>query len=539
MADLLAGLLVGVVAVPLAIAFAIASGAPPIAGLVTGVVAGAMISMFGGSRFQIGGPTGAFVGLCAAIAHTHGFGGLALASVMGGVLLIALGAFRLGAVVRFIPTPVVVGFTSGIAAIIASTQLRDAFGISQWPAEAPAHVHDRLIAVWDGMGSWNPWAPILAVSVVAIILVFRCYLPRWPGALIAIVGVSGVAIGAGIPVETIAERYGALPMGFPAPSLDVFVDLEIHGFGDLMTKMRELSGAALAVGLLAAIESLLSATVADHMGGDRHDSDMELMAQGAANIAAPLFGGLPATGAIARTATNIRAGARSPVAGLVHAAVLLMVAIAAGPLVQRIPLCALAGVLVVVAWYMSELGRWPRIMRGGRSDALLLPLAFLLTVFVDLAVAVEVGVVLGMFFFVRRMSLSTQARSWCPSELAADAVDPADIPDTVEIIEINGPFFFGIAAELRELIEALEPHHRYAVLRMRSVPFIDATAAASLDDLVRDCRKQGAEVFICGAGEQCAQDLDRHGVTERVGQAHVLPDLPAVLVAIAAAEAAA
>jgi SulP family sulfate permease len=512
LADLLAGLLVGVVAVPLAIAFAIASGAPPIAGLVTGVVAGAMISMFGGSRFQIGGPTGAFVGLCAAIAHTHGFGGLALASVMGGVLLIALGAFRLGAVVRFIPTPVVVGFTSGIAAIIASTQLRDAFGISQWPAEAPAHVHDRLIAVWDGMGSWNPWAPILAVSVVAIILVFRCYLPRWPG---------------------------ALPMGFPAPSLDVVVDLEIHGFGDLMTKMRELSGAALAVGLLAAIESLLSATVADHMGGDRHDSDMELMAQGAANIAAPLFGGLPATGAIARTATNIRAGARSPVAGLVHAAVLLMVAIAAGPLVQRIPLCALAGVLVVVAWYMSELGRWPRIMRGGRSDALLLPLAFLLTVFVDLAVAVEVGVVLGMFFFVRRMSLSTQARSWCPSELAADAVDPADIPDTVEIIEINGPFFFGIAAELRELIEALEPHHRYAVLRMRSVPFIDATAAASLDDLVRDCRKQGAEVFICGAGEQCAQDLDRHGVTERVGQAHVLPDLPAVLVAIAAAEAAA
>lgn len=530
--DLLAGLLVGVVAVPLAIAFAIASGAPPIAGLVTGVVAGGMISAFGGSRFQVGGPTGAFVGLCATIAHTHGLGGLALATLMGGVLLVVLGLLRLGTVIRFIPMPVVVGFTTGIAAIIVSTQLRDVFGLSEWPAEAPAHVHQRLLAVWHGFPSWNPWALIAATVVVAVTVAFRRWLPRWPGALIAIVVVSLAATLGGLPLATIGDRYGNIPRGFPLPSLAIFDDLEIHGIGDLITRLHELSGPALAVGLLAAIESLLSATVADQMGGDRHDSDVELMAQGAANIAVPFFGGLPATGAIARTATNIRAGARSPVAGIVHAGVLFAVALFAGPLVEGIPLAALGGVLLVVAWGMSELGHWPSILRTGRSDALLLPLSFGLTVFVDLTVAVEVGVVLGMFFFVRRMAKSSGARAWIPAEETADAIDPTSVPPDVEIVEIEGPFFFGIALELHEMLRDLEPHHRFAVLRMRRVPFVDATAAAALSALLADCAREGTVVYLCGLRPTCRRDLERAGVLSALPADQVVPDLRTALDAI-------
>lgn len=524
-ADFSAGLLVGIVALPLAIAFAIASGAPPVAGLVTGVVAGVIIALAGGSRFQVGGPTGAFVGLCATTIATYGTAGLALATVMAGILLIVIALLRLGAVIRLIPAPVIIGFTSGIAVVIASTQLRDACGISDWPSQPPGHFHERLSALWAGLSSWNPWALGFCLCTISGMVLLRRLRPTWPGALIVIVVGTVLAQSTTLPLTTIGDRFGVLPGSLPWPSLSVFGGLEIHSLADLLARMSELSGTAFAIGLLAAIESLLSATVADGMGKDRHDSDSELMGQGFANIMVPFFGGLPATGAIARTATNIRAGAVSPLAAAFHALTLLALLLLATPLVRLIPLASLAAVLLVVAWHMSEIHHWGRILRGKHTDAVLLPLTFLLTVFIDLTVAVEVGVVLGMFFFVRRLSNATEIRAWGASESTASLLAPEGLPPEVEVFEVSGPFFFGMTMHLRNLLDGLGPHRRVLVLRMRHVPFVDATAAATLHDLLEDCHEQQRHLILSGVVNRCRVDLQRYGIEQALGANRICPTL--------------
>lgn len=526
--DCSAGILVGVVALPLAIAFAVASGAQPAQGFATAIVAGTLISLLGGSRVQIGGPTGAFVGLCATVVASHGYDGLALATLMAGVLLVFMGLLRLGKAIAFIPAPVVVGFTSGIAVTIASTQLRDAIGLREWPLDNPAHVADRVWAVLQYLGSWSPLALALCLGTVVGIVFLRRISPRLPAALLVLTLFGALAWWLHLDVATIGTRYPVIPAGLPLPRLPQPQEGGTWSLPLLLDRLRELSGPALAIAVLAGIESLLSAMVADSMAKDRHDANTELIAQGIANLSSPLFGGLPATGAIARTATNIRAGARTPIAGLIHAATLLAISLLAAPLVAAIPMACLAGVLLVVAWGMSEFHRWPQLLRLGRSDALLLPLSFLLTVFVDVTVAVEVGVLLGMFFFVKRMIDVTQARKVTQDHTGTWAQSRQD-PD-IEIFEVEGPFFFGTATMLRDLLHELhaQPPH-VLILRVRHVPFIDATAIASLRELLDDCRAQGVILLLADVRPAVSKVLKRSGLTEAIGPDRLHLQLAAAL----------
>ncbi len=528
-ADLFAGLLVGVVALPLAIAFAIASGAPPMAGIITGIIAGALISSCGGSRFQIGGPTGAFVGLCASIVAQYGLAGLALSTLMAGVLLVFFGVFKLGAVIKFIPAPVVTGFTTGIAVIIAATQLRDGLGISLWPTESPVHFHERIMAVFYGIHTWSVAAVMLCLGTVVLTIGLRRFLPRWPGALIAIIM---AALAAGLfqlDVETIGQRFGSLDGSLALPSFHVFADLEIQNSAQLVQTLTDLSGPALAIALLAAIESLLSATVADNMGSDRHDPDSELIGQGIANLVVPWFGGIPATGAIARTATNIRSGARSPLSGIIHAFTLLVIALVAMPLVSLLPMAAMAGVLFVVAWYMSEIRQWGKILRAGKTEALLLLLTFGLTVAIDLTVAIEVGVVLGLFFFVQRLVAHTEIKSLRVSP-DDDLKDIQGADDKIEVFEIDGPFFFGISSHLRDMSAGLSGKHEVLILRMRHVPFVDTTAATALGEMIEETRKRGCEVVLSGVNLKCRNDLMRNNIFKLLEESMVVSSITEALV---------
>ena len=527
--DLFSGILVGVVALPLAIAFAIASGAPPMAGIITGIIAGILISSFGGSRYQIGGPTGAFVGLCATIVAQHGLAGLALSTLMAGVLLVLFGLFRFGAVIKFIPSPVVTGFTTGIAVIIAATQLRDGLGISLWPTVAPVHFHERILAVISGIHTWSASSVILCVGTVIITILFRRFAPRWPGALIAIILAAIATVVFQLPVDTIGQRFGALDGSLGLPSLNVFAGLEIHNTGRFIRVLIDLSGPALAIALLAAIESLLSATVADNMGSDRHDPDSELIGQGIANLVVPWFGGIPATGAIARTATNIRSGAKTPLSGIIHALTLLVIALVAMPLVSLLPMAAMAGVLFVVAWYMSEIGHWPKIIRAGKSEAVLLLLTFGLTVAIDLTVAIEVGVVLGLFFFVQRLSAHSEIKSLriSPDD---DLKDVHTADDRIEIFELDGPFFFGISSHLRDMSSGLSGLHEVLILRMRHVPFVDTTAAIALCDMILETRRCGCEVILSGVNSKCKNDLMRNNIFDILDESMLVTSLSAALV---------
>ncbi len=526
--DLLAGMLVGVVALPLSIGLAIASGCSPAQGLVTAIVGGLLISLLGGSRVQIGGPAGAFVGLCALGVGQFGYGGLALATMMAGALILVMGAARLGRAITYIPIPVVIGFTTGIAVVIASTQLAPVLGVPD-PAKPFPHVHERLGYLWSHREAiaWQSMA--LCAGTIAIILGFRRWSPQAPGALIAVI-VATVAANF-LDVATIHSRFGDLPSGLPAPS---FPDLGLGAawtWSDLINRLRDLSSLALAIALLGAIESLLSAVVADGMSGDRHRSNTELVAQGIANLVTPLFGGMPVTGVIARTSTNIRAGARTPVAGVVHALTVLLAILVAAPLVGRVPLAALAGVLLSVCWYMAEFRHWPHILRAGRSDAFLLPLACGMTVFLDLTWAVVVGVLLAMFFFVRRMAeATTVTRARDRTEEFLTTPLPAD----VEVYEVQGPFFFGAATLLRDLDDQAGDAHRALILRLPQVPFVDATAAFGLRELIASCQRRGSRLILCEVGERAANDLRRHGITGLLGPGGVHPDLAGAVAAVQA-----
>lgn len=535
-ADILAGLLVGVVALPLSMGLAIASGATPEQGLYVAIIGGLLISIFGGSRVQIGGPAGAFVGLCAAAAAGAGIGlfGLSIATFIAGGMVLLMGLMRLGKAITFIPVPVVIGFTTGIAITIASTQLAPMLGLA---AGSQEHVTDRIRVVWANREAAS-WLPAAACAVtMAIILVLRRWKPLLPGAIIAVtvVTVLSVALGLEGSGRDHLSTIGAIPSSPPLPHLPGMYDGQGWSLSawwarltDPAMEWEKIMTLAGTIALLGSIESLLSAVVADGMCGDRHDSNTELIGQGIANLVVPFFGVLPATGVIARTSTNIRAGARSPVAGIVHALVVLLILVALAPLVKHVPNACLAGVLLVVCWYMAELRHWPHILRAGRSDAFLLPLAAGLTVFAGLPIAVFTGVVLAMFFFVRRMSDATQIE-----RRAADSGDEAErapeLPKGVEVYDVRGPFFFGAATLIRDIDSQMGSAPRALILRLRNVPFIDATAAFSLRELHASCRKRGAQLLLSDCHTRPLADLERHGLLAEMGEERIFGSYEAAL----------
>jgi sulfate permease, SulP family len=509
-ADAVAGVTVAMVALPLSMAIATASGATPQSGLFTAIVGGILISALGGSRFQIGGPAGAFIVLLAATVEQHGFDGLLLATMMAGVILLAVGYLRLGTYIKYIPHPVTVGFTAGIAVIIFASQISDLLGLTL-PTKEPSALVPKLSMLAGAIGTIS--APTVAVTAVslAIILILRRTAPKLPGFLIAIMLAAGMAAllaRFGLPISTIGSKFGGIPGMLPAPALPSIS----------FQKIGELLPTALAFALLGGIESLLSAVVADGMTGRRHRSNCELVAQGFANIGAALFGGVTATGAIARTATNIRAGARTPIAGIVHSLVLLALMLVAAPLASYIPLAALASVLAVVAWNMAEKDAFIGILRRSRGDALVLLATFLLTVFRDLTEGIAVGVVLGSVIFMHRMAQLVQVETDEPL-IQEDEADQAGAPayegvggrDTL-VYRINGPFFFGAASEVAQVLERIGQYPKAFVLDLSGVPFVDSTAAHALQAFVQKARREGASVQIAAASPAVRRVLIEHGL---------------------------
>ena len=501
--DLMAGLTVSIVALPLSMALAIASGASPAVGLHTAIIAGFLISMLGGSRVQVGGPTAAFIPVVFGVIAKYGYDGLVMATLMAAVMLILAGLMRLGTLVKYMPQPVITGFTAGIAVSIFSSQIKDLFGldIATLPAEFFARWHSYLTHA----GSINPAAAALALATLALLIALRRYRPNWPAFLIAVILATLVTLLFKLPVETIVSRFGPIPRELPLPHLPAF---------DL-ARMRELLPSAFTIAFLGAVESLLSAVVSDGMIDGRHRSNCELVAQGIANGASALIGGLPATGAIVRTATNVRAGARSPVAGMAHAVFILIFMVAAAPLANRVPLPAMAALLLIVAWNMSEIERIRQLMRSPIGDRLVLLVTFVLTVTVDLTVAVEVGVVLAAFLFMYRMSEIVELESHVGLvEHDQDDFDrprPKDqwatLPEDVEAYRVSGPLFFAVANRIDDVLRAFGRPPRVFILRLRQVPLIDATGATAIGNLVARCRRQGIALIFTGLQPQPARIL--------------------------------
>jgi SulP family sulfate permease len=511
--DALAGIVVGVVALPLAIAFAIASGVRPEQGIYTAIIAGFLISAFGGSRVQIGGPTGAFVVIVAGVIAEFGYPGLAVATLMAGCFLVIMALARLGDVIRFIPYPVTVGFTSGIALIIAAGQVGDALGLDI--DAVPAAFLEKAIVYAHHISSLKPAAVAMFVLTIAIIQLWSRVPSRVPGPLVALVATTALAYVFGFDIDTIHSRFGDVPNSLPSFRL-----LEIDW--DLAPR---LVSPAISIALLAAIESLLSAVVADGQIGGRHRSNAELLAQGIANIASALFGGIPATGAIARTATNVRNGGRSPIAGIVHAGTLLVILLVAGSWAALIPMATLAGILMVVAYNMSEWRAFLQLLRAPRSDVLVLATTFLLTVAVDLTVAIQVGVGLASLLFMRRMAEVTQVKPIRDivhyEEGEPDEGDAQVVPANVEVFEINGSFCFGAARKFTETLLASQSAPRIVILRMRHVLAMDATGLHALENVSTRLRRRGTSLFLSGVHAQPLMVLERSGAIERIGENHL------------------
>lgn len=521
--DAVAGVVVGVVALPLAIAFGIASGVNPEQGLYTAIVAGFLISALGGSRVQIGGPTGAFIVLVYQIVQTHGYAGLAIATLMAGALLVAMGLARLGTVIQFVPYPVTVGFTSGIALLIAASQGRDLLGLRM--ESVPADFLEKLAAFAAHAETWNPWAVAIGLGTGAIVWFWPLLSRRVPSPLIGLLAATAAVALFDLPVETIGTRFGSVPTALPTPSVPTIE----------WSELADLVQPAIAIALLAAIESLLSAVVADGMLETRHRPNVELVAQGVANLASPLFGGIPATGAIARTATNVKAGGRTPVAGMVHAVVLLGILLFFGEQAARIPMAALAGILLVVAWNMGEWEHFVHLFRSPRSDVAVLLTTFVLTVLVDLTVALQAGIVLAALLFLRRMATTAEAR-YVTGSLAEteDPDDPLaiarrDVPPGVEVFEVRGALFFGAATKFRDALGSVEATPRVLILRLRHVLSIDATGLRAIDVLLGECRRKGTALVLSGVHAQPLVALERSGLLERIGPENTLPDIDAAL----------
>lgn len=529
MRDLMAGVIVGIVALPLAIAFGIASGVSPEKGIITAVIAGFVVSLLGGSRVQIGGPTGAFIIIVYGIVQEYGEAGLLVATLMGGVLLVLMGLFRLGTVIKFIPYPIIVGFTSGIAVTIFTTQVADILGLDFGGEKVPGDFIEKWALYFRHFDTVNWWNTLVAVLSIAIIALTPKFLRRIPGSLVAIVAMTAAVWAlrryAGIDtIDTIGDRF-TISSQLPAAALPA-LDWEA---------VRNLFPVAVTIALLGAIESLLSATVADGVIEDRHDSNTELIAQGAANLLTPLFGGIPATGAIARTMTNINNGGRTPVAGIIHAVVLLLILLLLMPLAQYIPMASLAGVLAVVAYNMSGWRTFKALLRNPRSDVAVLLITFFLTVVFDLTIAIEVGLLIACVLFMKRVMETTEI------SVIRDEIDPSagtdmtlheehlTVPEGVEVYEINGPYFFGIATKFEELMAQMGDRPKVRVIRMRKVPFIDSTGLHNLTTLCDMSRREKIEVVLSGVNEKVRVALERAGIIDMLGAENVCPNIHVAL----------
>lgn len=510
-ADAIAGLTVAIVALPLSMAIAIASGASPAQGLYTSIIGGFLVSALGGSRFQIGGPAGAFIVLVAATVQTHGMDGLILATILSGILLTLIGFFRLGDYIKFIPYPVTVGFTAGIAAIIFASQIKELLGLTLGIAE-PGPFLEKLPVLWASLPTLDRTTVTLSMATIAVIAALKKLRPHWPGMLIAVAGAGAAAAFLDLQVSTINSQFGGIPSVLPLPALPEIT----------LARIQAVLPNAFAFALLGSIESLLSAVVADGMTGRRHRSNCELVGQGIANFASGLFGGICVTGTIARTATNVRSGAHGPVAGMLHALFLLAFIVIAAPLAGYIPLAALAGVLAVVAWNMVEKHAFAMLLRASREDAAVLLSTFLLTLLRDLTEAIVVGFALGSVLFIHRMSKTTAIETQTPYVLEdqPDDADPARRPydgaeatdPNVVVYRISGAFFFGAAASIGSVLERISDTHRALVIDFAAVPFLDATAAYTIEMLAHKARHRGVKVFLSGTTHTLRVALFSHGV---------------------------
>jgi SulP family sulfate permease len=522
--DLIAGVIVGIVALPLAIAFAIASGVKPEQGLYTAVVAGFVIGALGGSRAQISGPTGAFIVIIYGIVQQYGYDGLAVATMIAGVILIAMGLLRMGAFLKFIPYPVTVGFTTGIALIIFSGQVRDFLGLRM--QSVPANFVEKWGAYFHHAATVN-WQAV-AVGSVSLLIVFLWprVMPKIPGSLVAIIVATAAVHLLSLNVETIGSRFGEVPNTLPAPHFP-------HLTWGLITKMFS---PAITIALLAAIESLLAAVVADGMLGTRHRSNMELIAQGVGNIVSPIFQGIPATGAIARTATNIKSGGRTPVSSLVHALTLLLIMLFFGKWAALIPMPALAAILIFVSYNMSEYHAFFKLLKSPKSDVAVLLVTFALTVLIDLTVAIQVGVVLAAFLFMQRMSdvaqvssITDDLREEEDNTNDARSISKRSVPDGVEVFEIFGSLFFGAIERFKDAMRRVEKKPKVLIIRMRMVPAIDATGLQVLEDVMERTRREGGTMLLAGVAEQPLKAMDQSGFLDKLGRENAMPDTDAAL----------
>jgi SulP family sulfate permease len=522
--DLMAGVIVGIVALPLAVAFAIASGVSPEKGLFTAVIAGFIISALGGSRVQIGGPTGAFIVIVYGIVQVHGLAGLIAATFMAGCMLILMGFSKLGSIIKFIPYPLIIGFTSGIALIIFSSQLKDALGLSI--SNLPADFISKWQSYWHHLDKINLYALGVTLCTIIISIFWPRLTRKVPGSLIAIAITSWVAHLFHLPVETIGDRFGAISYGFPSlsnPALN-------------FASIQKLIQPAFTIAMLGAIESLLSAVVADGMTGDEHDSNTELIAQGTANIFSSLFGGIPATGAIARTATNIKNGGRTPVAGLMHAITLLIIVLFAGKLVAYIPMATLAGILIIVAYNMSEWETFVSILKGSRQDAAVLLITFVLTTLVDLSVAIEIGMVLAVFLFMRSMIQLSNVK-WLTAKtdshdhaLSTNDVKAISTNKHVEVFEIMGPLFFGAVYKFKDAMKQIERPPAILIIRMNHVSMIDATGIKAIEEFYKEAKHRGTKLILSEVNStQVMESLKNARLLFKIGKANVTPSFDAAI----------
>ena len=529
MADLMAGIIVGIVALPLAIAFGIASGVSPEKGIITAIVAGFAISAFGGSRVQIGGPTGAFIIIIYGIIQQYGLEGLAIATVLAGIFLILLGVFRLGTIIRYIPYPIVIGFTSGIALTIFTTQIKDLFGLTIDGA-VPADFISKWGVYFENFSSIDLPTTIVGILSVAIIALTPMVSKKIPGSLIAIIIMTIVGVILtnyfGIHVDTIGDRFQINP-NVPEATVPALTWVSIKG----------LISPALTIAILGAIESLLSATVADGIIGHRHNSNQELIGQGIANILSPIFGGIPATGAIARTMTNINNGGKTPVAGIIHAIVLLLIYFFLMPLAAYIPMACLAGVLVMVSYNMSGWRTIRQMMRNPKSDITVLWLTFFLTVIFDLTIAIEVGIILACFLCMRRMAETTQVSVLTEeidptenTEFANLSMDHLHIPEGVEVYEIDGPYFFGVANKFEDIMNRMKDKPKVRIIRMRKVPFVDSTGIHNLTNLIEQSHRNGITIILSGVNDRVRAVLEKNGFKGLVGVNNICDNITDALV---------
>lgn len=523
--DLIAGVTVGIIALPLAMAFAIASGVSPERGLFTAIIAGFLISAFGGSRVQIGGPTGAFVVIVYDIIQRTGYEGLALSTLIASVFLVLLGLFRLGSWIKYVPHPLITGFTTGIAVLIFSSQIKDFFGLDM--PTPPAEFIAKWSAYFDACLTCNPMTLGLSAGTLALILAIRRWIPVLPWGIAAIVAATFVSYFFHLPVETIQSKFGGIPSRLPIPSLPSFT-VPFDKFPELLVD-------AAVIAFLGGIESLLSAVIGDGMTGGRHKSNCELVGQGIANFGSVLFGGIPATGAIARTAANIKTGGQTPIAGMVHALTLLAIVLFLAPVVSQIPLAGLAAVLMMVAWNMSEVSHFVHLLRAPVGDIAVLLTAFFLTVFVDITVAIMFGMILAAFLFMKRMSDFSKTVSLTSilrekgEEFDPDAIAQKKVPAHVEVYEIQGPFFFGAADMLKDVMVNLEASPKVFILRMRHVPMIDASGMNALKEFFSKCKRGKTTLLLSGVHGQTEKELRKFGLTKLIGEENMLANIDAAL----------